>query len=139
MAPNRTLNDSVTPECERVIAQAKSLDDFLSHQNLIEAYFDSIQGYYGENRFSRESFDVILTQLIEIKDKIDGFKERLWETTDLGEPFTISAGAKTYGRKLNVPLWQDYLTRWHERLKEQSQPLLKIHEVAARNDKLANV
>jgi len=50
------------PIMKKVALRAGSLDALLAHR-LCRRVFEAIQEYYGEARFSRDSFDAILGQL----------------------------------------------------------------------------
>jgi PAS domain S-box-containing protein len=117
-----------TPAFEQVVEKIPNLDAFLARKDLVDAYFRALQKYYGAERFTYDSFNTIFKQLIRIKDHARGLKERLWETTGLGESFSIATGIKTYGRAINQGKWDAYFGEWMQRLTTIGSPILRLSE-----------
>ena len=64
---------------EEIANRAASLDEFLSRPELVREYGAALKEYYGRDRFRCESFETILAELRQLKEKVPGLKERLWK------------------------------------------------------------
>lgn len=111
-------------ELDRIVSQAKSLDEFLANSErsigIREQYFTALQQYYGEDKFQRASFDAILGQMRRANSGIQGFGQRLWETTGLGKPYKIEAAVKTTGLELKQAEWRTFIGDWQSDVDQRS-------------------
>jgi hypothetical protein len=120
--------------------RVKSVDDFLARPEVIDAYYEAAQNFFGgPDAFPRSSYDAILRQLrtMSADPASQEFKTRLFETTHLGHAFSIHTESKSYGRELGSG-WYDYLEHWKEDLSRDAAGLLQISE-DARTQKLKSI
>lgn len=102
-----------------VTARAKNLDDFLAHPDWVNDYYEALKRKYGADRFPREGFDLVLGQLREMKEKVPGLKERLWQKGE-GEAFSISLVTTNYGREVDMDKWKPHLSDMAKQLETQA-------------------
>jgi hypothetical protein len=111
-------------DLDRIITEARDLNDFLAENprsnEIRERYFRALQNYYGSEKFPRVSFNAVLTQMREVNRSVPGFATRIWETTRLGQSFTIEAAVKTTGLELKPEAWRAFLNNWKAELTNQS-------------------
>lgn len=105
------LRASSLEEMDKIVSQASSLEDFLNRPDLQEIYFQAAASYYGPQKFQREPYDAILKQMAQVSKKVNGFSARAWATGNLGAPFTLQSAATSYGRRIDVPAWNDFLSK----------------------------
>src|SRR5437899_3004198 len=77
---------------EKIAGRAKNFDEFLSHPEWVNEYREALVAVYGKQRFNCESFESILTRAKLLSSKVEGFGERIWETTQ-AKPASISLAA----------------------------------------------
>lgn len=116
------LGGQPVPEWERIVAEARDLDDLLDRPDLLAAYFVALRKAYLPRLFAEESFNVILAQLRQIKERVPALKARLWETTGMGKPFSVPLGLKTYGRAVDTVRWDRYVGMWLDALHKMASP-----------------
>ena len=108
-------------ELDAIVSQGGSLDGFLGRADLVEAYYHAAASYYGEEKFSKESFDAIILQLKGILQRVPELKKRLWETpttSDLGPTVRIQSSARSYGRLLETNKWDIWVQQASKRFKQ---------------------
>jgi hypothetical protein len=119
-------------ELDRIVSQAKDLNDFLSDNpksiSIRDEYFKALQSYFGEEKMPRQAFDAIITQMSDVNKKVPGFGERLWQTTGLGQPFKIEVAVKTSGLELKQKEWSEKLAQWQSELKAKSDSYLNLSD-----------
>lgn len=125
-------------ELDRIVSEARDLKDFLSEKNetLRSRYLSALQAYYRDARLDDSVFLLMMDQLKALDKNIPGFGKRIWETTNLGEPFSISIESPTYGRKLNPVTWDAYLKKWNIENLVQSGAYYLIPDTELRERKL---
>lgn len=92
-------------EIDEVAAKAGSVEALLGNQALLDEYYQRLAEYYGPAKFPRSSFDAIIGQLRQAGPRVPGLYDRLWETTNLGDPFSIEIDLKSRGLELKSDEW----------------------------------
>ncbi len=88
MGATQALAESLS-KLEAIASQAKSLDDFLSKPQLINAYHQALVQYQHRDKFRCESFEKIIKKL-KVLCGVPGFKQSLWAKQD-PKPVFITA------------------------------------------------
>lgn len=101
-------------ELDAILTEAGSLREFLSPRRakLRDRYYEALKKYYGDSAISSSDYQTVISQLTKMDSKIPGLGERLWETTGLGEKFSISVDSPSYGRHVNGSKWKDHFEAW---------------------------
>jgi hypothetical protein len=109
---------------DAVLDKAATLDEFLASDELKHEYYEALRDYHGgSEKFPRSSFNAIIKQLTDIKDKVPGMKERIWERTPPGRTFSVKPEIATSGRALDGAGWTSYRASWASRLENDMAPL----------------
>src|SRR4051794_34423540 len=95
---------------EQIASRADNLDAFLSNTALQDEYFHALSEYFGAEKTDRKVFDHTLQQLKDLKARVPGLAERLWETEGLGQPMSIKSDVATHGRLLAHDRWGSYVS-----------------------------
>lgn len=123
--------ESAQETLDSILLEAGSVREFIAESEnaaaIREKYFLALQSYYGgADRFPRKSFDAILGQLRTMNKSYPEIGARLWETTNLGEAFSIQTKIKTNGLEVKPKEFTDFLTDVKEKLSLQAKPFLEI-------------
>jgi hypothetical protein len=119
---------------DQIAEKAGSLDGFLSNAQIQDEYFHALAKYYGESRFPRQSFDVILQQLEELVALVPEAKERIWEKRAPQAPLVLETLEAPEGLQLNAQGWQKFRAHWTEQLRKDSKSIHAILSERARHD-----
>ncbi len=107
----------------------KNFDDFINDQDLIDQYYGVLLKYYGggdASRFNRKSYNAIIEQMKALTQKYPYMKKRLWESPNGFQSFSITSEIKSYGRKLNVPKWNLYLSQMKKGFKDKASSVSNL-------------
>jgi len=107
-------NTEALEAADSVLAKAGNLDGFLANRALVNEYYVSLQKIYGnETEFPRASFNKIISQLTNIKERVPGLKEGLWKART-GEgyvsAFTIKPATEVTGRAMVATKWSAFVS-----------------------------
>ncbi|MFL5814513.1 MAG: hypothetical protein ACJ763_13135 [Bdellovibrionia bacterium] len=117
---------------DRIAEKAGSLDGFLNSPQIQDEYFHALAKYYGESRFPRQSFDVILGQIKDLVAKVPEAKERIWRRLPSHDPSVIETLEAPEGVQLHAEGWQKYQSHWTDQLKKDSEPIRALPSEEAR-------
>ena len=67
-------------ELESIISGTTDLSEFLSRPELQKQYKEALQVYFGQSKFSCESFEEIIADLKVLNQSVPGFGSRLWKS-----------------------------------------------------------
>jgi hypothetical protein len=117
---------------DRIAEKAGSLDGFLNNPQIQDEYFHALAKYYGESRFQRQSFDIVLGQIKDLVAKVPEAKERIWRQQPSHEPLVIETLEAPEGVRLNAEGWRNYQSHWTEQLKSDSESIRSLPSEEAR-------
>jgi hypothetical protein len=114
-----TSTNFLIKDLDVVLDRAGSLEEFLSRADLIDAYFDASQAYYGAEKFPRSTYDSILAQVRATLAIEPTLGERLWRKIDaLQWSFTLDC-EKAVARNVFPKQWLQYLDEWSAKLESE--------------------
>ena len=113
---------------DELLVGTKSVEEFLNSPKLLDEYASAIEKYFGPERFSRPTFNHILSQLRSVISQFPELRERVWRTEQTMQ-FEFSSVGECLGREVDPFLWRLHWRNYQTELKK-----LILEEFTSRAD-----
>lgn len=104
---------------DEILLRDGGLETFFSDEERQAAYYQTMASYYGEVRFPRIAYYLILSQVKGLIDSVPEMAHRLMPPTSADLDFTIDAELASYGRTLNHNAWLKFSSEWRGRCEQR--------------------